>query len=311
MAGTLNNRLVIGTRGSQLALWQANWVKASLETLHPGLTCDLNVIKTKGDKILDVPLAKVGGKGLFVKEIEEALLREEIDLAVHSMKDMPGELPPGLGIGAVPERETPVDVLISKNGLKLEELPQGAVIGTSSLRRGAQLLHARPDLDIKTLRGNVPTRIRKLREANLDAIILAAAGVKRMGMADQVTQELPVEVMLPAVGQGALCIETRAEDPRVMPLVSSLEHGPTRSAVTAERAFLQRLEGGCQVPIAAYATLKGKVITLASLVADLNGTRVIRSLRKGWTDGAVQLGVDAAEELLFRGAGAILDELKE
>jgi len=303
--------LTIGTRGSQLALWQANWVKNSLETHHPGLTCDLAVIKTKGDKILDVPLAKVGGKGLFVKEIEEALLRGDIDLAVHSMKDMPGELPAGLVIGAVPAREIPFDVLISRNDLHLDALPQGALIGTSSLRRAAQLLSTRPDITIHPLRGNVPTRLRKLHDEQLDAIVLAAAGVKRMGLVDHVTQELPSDMMLPAVGQGALCIETRADDPRVASLVAVLEHPETRSAVTAERAFLKRLEGGCQVPIAAYATVWGKLITLSSLVADLKGVRVLRSQRKGWQDSAAQLGIDAAEELLFRGAGAILDELKE
>ncbi|MGB5984193.1 MAG: hydroxymethylbilane synthase [Desulfobacterales bacterium] len=304
-------KLIIGTRGSKLALWQANWVKQALESLHPDLSCKLSVIKTQGDKILDVPLAKVGGKGLFVKEIEEALLRGDIDLAVHSMKDMPAALPEGLTIGAIPRRETPNDVLISKNDLHLDALPQGAVIGTSSLRRAAQLRNARPDLTIRSLRGNVPTRLRKLQEENLDAIVLAAAGVKRMGLADHISQELPSDVMLPAVGQGALCIETRAEDPQVTPRIAALEHEETRIAVTAERAFLKRLEGGCQVPIAALAVVSGKLIHLASLVADLNGTRLIRSFRKGWKDSAVQLGVDAAEELLFRGAAGILDELKE
>ena len=311
MAMNRNTGLIIGTRGSQLALWQANWVKQALESLHPELTCELKVIKTKGDKILDVPLAKVGGKGLFVKEIEEELLRGDIDLAVHSMKDMPAELPAGLTIGAVPRRENPHDVLISRNDQPLDRLPRGAAIGTSSLRRAAQLRRARPDVAIRTLRGNVPTRLRKLREDGLDAIVLAAAGVKRMGLADRITQELPADVMLPAVGQGALCIETRREDPRVTAVVAPLEHPPTRIAITAERAFLTRLEGGCQVPLAAHATVNAKLITLASLVADLQGTRVIRSLRKGWLDSAGQLGVEAAEELLFRGAGAILDELKE
>ena len=302
--------VIIGTRGSQLALWQANWVKDTLESRHPGLTCELAVIKTKGDKILDVPLAKVGGKGLFVKEIEEALLRGDIDLAVHSMKDMPADLPEGLTIGAVPRRETPFDVLISKDGRPLADLDRGAVIGTSSLRRGAQLLHARPDLAIRSLRGNVPTRLRKLKEDNLDAIVLAAAGVKRMGLADHISQVIPENIMLPAVGQGALCIETREADPRITPLVAALEDPATRSAVLAERSFLKKLMGGCQVPIAAYATINGKLLTLASLVANLSGTRVIRSLRKGGVETASKLGLDAAEELLFRGADKILAELK-
>ena len=305
----MGSTIVIGTRGSQLALWQANWVKSALETEHPGLSVELEVIKTKGDKILDVPLAKVGGKGLFVKEIEEALLDRRIDLAVHSMKDMPSEIPPGLCIGAVPERETPGDVLISRNGKTLAELPIGATIGTSSLRRAAQLMHQRPDLNIVTLRGNLTTRLKKLETEELDAIVLAAAGVKRLGFDDRVTELLNPEVMLPAVGQGALCIEIRREDPVIGPLVSAIDHGPTRTVVSGERAFLHRLEGGCQVPIAAHGTLDGDRYCLCGLVASVDGVTVYKECLEGTSHDSEQMGVRLADRLLARGARGILETL--
>lgn len=302
--------LRIGTRGSKLALWQAEWVKSRLEHLHPQLTVALTVIKTKGDKILDVPLAKVGGKGLFVKEIEEALLERRIDLAVHSMKDMPAEIPPGLCIGAVPERETPVDALICSGGQRLEDLPRGARIGTSSLRRSSQLRRVRPDIEIVALRGNLDTRLRKLDEGRMEAIVLAAAGVRRLGLEDRITQRLDPEVMLPAVGQGALCVEMRRDDPVVAPLVAPLEDAATRCAVTAERAFLHRLEGGCQVPIAGHATLNNAQLTLCGLVSDLTGQTVFRETRTGPPSEAVAIGRDVAGMLLDQGAKAVLDRLQ-
>jgi hydroxymethylbilane synthase len=310
MRPLMADRLCIGTRGSQLALWQANWVKSRLEAHHPGLAVSLQVIKTQGDKILDVPLAKVGGKGLFVKEIEEALRQDEIDLAVHSMKDMPAQAPAGLGIGAVPVREAPWDVLISGSGARLAELAPGARIGTSSLRRSAQLLAQRPDLRIVALRGNLDTRLRKLDEGQMEAIVLAAAGVKRLGLAARITEYLDPAVMLPAVGQGALCIETRSGDTRVAGLVAPLEHAATRCAVEAERAFLHRLEGGCQVPIAGHATLQGDRLQLTGLVADLGGRPVFREVREGPAAAARNLGRDLAERLLARGAGEILQRLQ-
>jgi len=307
----MNKTIKIGTRGSKLALWQANWVKSVLEAQHPALTVELVIIKTKGDKILDVPLAKVGGKGLFVKEIEDALLNGHVDLAVHSMKDMPAEIPQGLCIGAIPERETPQDVLISKNGHQLSELGAGAHIGTSSLRRASQLLHARPDLVIKSLRGNLDTRLKKLETENLDAIILAAAGVKRLGLEDRITEYLDETIMLPAVGQGALCIEIRQNDPIIEPLVAPLEHPQTRTVVMGERAFLNRLEGGCQVPMAAYGRVEKNTFTLYGLVATLDGATVIKDTLSGPADSSEQIGLDLAERLVSMGAQKILESLKE
>jgi hydroxymethylbilane synthase len=302
--------VTIGTRGSKLALWQADWVKARLESRRPDIRVALQIIKTTGDKILDVPLAKVGGKGLFVKEIEEALLDGRIDIAVHSMKDMPADIPEGLCIGAVPERETPVDVLIARRGLPLSDLGPSPRIGTSSLRRAAQLRHLRPDVVIIPLRGNLETRLRKLSEEGLDAIVLAAAGVKRLGMTDRITEYLTPERMLPAVGQGALCVETRVDDPAVTPLVAALDHAETRWAILAERAFLVRLEGGCQVPIAGYATLSGNRLSLTGMVADPQGETMIKDTLAGPVDQAQTIGLDLAEQLLAKGARAILDNLQ-
>lgn len=302
--------VTIGTRGSKLALWQANFVKERLEALHPGTRVALEIIKTKGDKILDVPLAKVGGKGLFVKEIEEALLDGRIDIAVHSMKDMPAQIPAGLCIGAVPEREAPLDVMIAREGRPLMELGPGPKIGTSSLRRAAQLRHMRPDIRIMPLRGNLDTRLRKLDDEMLDAIVLAAAGVKRLGMTERITEYLTPEIMLPAVGQGALCVETRREDPLITPLVAPLDHAETHRAVLAERAFLARLEGGCQVPIAGHATLSGDALTLTGLVAGLEGQPVIRETLSGPPAQAAAIGLKLAETLLAKGARTILDTLQ-
>lgn len=306
----MGKRLRIGTRGSKLALWQANWVKSALGVKHPSLSIELVIIKTKGDKILDVPLAKVGGKGLFVKEIEDALLNRRIDLAVHSMKDMPAEIPEGLCIGAVPEREIPKDVLISKTELRLSELNPGARIGTSSLRRSAQLLHFRPDLVILPLRGNLDTRLKKLEAENLDAIILAAAGIKRLGFENRVTEYLDENTMLPAVGQGALCIEIRENDPEVETIVETLEHHQTRAIIMGERAFLNRLEGGCQVPIAAHGKIEKNIFTVSGLVATMDGTTLIKETLSGPEDSSEIIGVELADMLVSMGAKTIMDNLK-
>jgi len=300
----------IGTRGSQLALWQANWVKSALISNSPSLTVELVIIKTTGDKILDAPLAQVGGKGLFVKEIEESLLSERTDLAVHSMKDMPAVIPAGLCIGSVPERETTNDVLISRNNLPLAQLNKGARIGTSSLRRAAQLRHARPDIEIVPLRGNLDTRIRKLETQALDAIVLAAAGVKRLNFDARITEYLDESVMLPAAGQGALCIEIRDNDRHTARLVEALNHPDTRSAVVGERAFLSRLEGSCQVPIAAKGKIEKDRLTLRGLVADVMGTAVVKDTISGPAASAETLGVELAERLLSMGAREILENLK-
>jgi len=300
----------IGTRGSKLALWQANWIKAALNEKFPQQDIELAIIKTKGDKILDVPLAKVGGKGLFVKEIEEALLNFQIDIAVHSMKDMPAEIPQGLCIGAVPEREVPADVLISKNHQPFSDLGSGSVIGTSSLRRSAQLRHARPDIKIRPLRGNLDTRLKKMETENLDAIVLAAAGVKRLNLEHRITEYLDSEVMLPAVGQGALCIETRKDDPRIDSLVKALNHAATRAIVLGERAFLNRLGGSCQVPIAGHGIINQNTYTIVGLVADIDGSQVIKQSLSGPADKTETVGTALAEKLLSMGADNILEKLQ-
>ncbi len=306
----MNDPIKIGTRGSKLALWQANWVKSVLEEKFPQHTVELIIIKTQGDKILDVPLAKVGGKGLFVKEIEQALLTRHIDIAVHSMKDMPAEIPDGLCIGAVPERENPSDVFISQSGLGFKELDSGSIVGTSSLRRGAQLRHVRPDIVIQPLRGNLDTRFKKLESENLDAIVVAAAGVKRLNLEHKIIEYLDPNIILPAIGQGALCIEIRNDDAKVGPLVESMDHEPTRTVVKGERAFLNRLEGGCQVPIAGHGKINKDRLILTGLVAEIDGTQMIKGEKSGPLDSAEAIGIDLAEELLARGAAEILQKLK-
>jgi hydroxymethylbilane synthase len=304
-------QLLIGTRGSVLALWQAEWVKSQLMAAHKELTVGLLTIKTTGDKILDVPLAQVGGKGLFVKEIEEALLEGRTDLAVHSVKDMPAELPAELHLAAMPAREDPRDVLISRNGDSLEQLRHGARLGTSSLRRTAQLLHLRPDLRFGTLRGNVDTRLRKLESEGFDGIVLAAAGLKRLDLSHVISEYLEPDRILPAVGQGALGIETRIDDDFTNQVVSSLAHRATMITVSAERAFLKRLEGGCQVPIGAHATLQGDELRLTGLVADLVGQRLIRKELRGEPQEAEVMGEELAEIVLESGGAEILAELYE
>ncbi|MGB9500306.1 MAG: hydroxymethylbilane synthase [Dissulfuribacterales bacterium] len=301
--------ITIGTRGSQLALWQANWVKSAIAKHHPSLAVTLEIIKTKGDKILDVPLAKVGGKGLFVKEIEEALIDGRIDLAVHSMKDMPADIPDGLCIGAVPEREIPNDVLISRNNLTLSSLPIGAKVGTSSLRRASQLLTARPDMTIMPLRGNLDTRIKKLETQQLDAIVLAAAGVKRLHLEDKITEYIDLNILIPAVGQGALCIETRQQDPDTRAIITKLDHFETNRVIACERSFLKRLEGGCQVPMAAYGTIKEDILTISGIVGETDGSKILKQTISGSVAEAEQIGTKLADRLIDMGAGKILDRL--
>jgi len=295
-------RLRIGTRKSKLALWQANFIKEKLE--KRGHKVELVLITTSGDKIQDVPLAKIGGKGLFVKEIEEALMRKEIDLAVHSLKDVPMTLPEGLTIGAITERENPFDVLISLKGVHFEDLPQGAKVGTSSLRRQVQIKRRRRDLKVETLRGNVDTRLRKLQEGFYDAIILAYAGVKRMGMEDKITQVL--EDFIPAVGQGSLAIEIREDDQDVWQVVRDLDHTESRIRAECERAFLRELQGGCQVPIGAYSWIEGDSILIKGFVSDLEGIKFIEGMKSAGMKCAEQIGVQLARELLSKGAEEIL-----
>jgi hydroxymethylbilane synthase len=299
----------IGTRGSKLALWQAQWVRARIQEAYPGLNVQLVTIKTSGDMILDVPLAKIGGKGLFVKEIENALLEGTVDLAVHSMKDVPVVIPPGLSMDCVTKREDPFDVLISKNGHGLKDLPRAARIGTSSLRRQAQLLHFRPDFGMVPLRGNLDTRIRKLAEQDLDAIILALAGLKRMDLTHQATETISTDICLPAIGQGVLAIETRADDRAVNETVGFLNHPGTALTMRAERAFLRRLEGGCQVPIAAYVQPLDGGLEIEGMVASVDGKRVVRERKWGKSEEAEALGVELAETLLSLGADEILREI--
>ncbi len=301
-------QLKIGTRASRLALWQAEWVKSELEKKYPGIEVSLVKIKTTGDKILDVPLARVGGKGLFVKEIEEAMLCGDIDIAVHSMKDVPTEFPDGLGIHCITEREDPRDALISR-GLSFASLPIGAKIGTSALRRQAQLLKVRPDLQMVVIRGNVETRMSKLETEGLDAVILAAAGLKRLGFADRVTEYLSVELSLPAIGQGALGIECRLDDDAVMAAIGFLNHQETSQAVRAERALLWRCEGGCQVPIAAHGNIRNGELSLTGFIASVDGKKSVRGSISGPADQCERLGISLAEKLLAEGAREILGEV--
>jgi hydroxymethylbilane synthase len=294
--------LTIGSRGSQLALWQARWVQARLEGF--GFTCRLEIIHTTGDKITDVALSKVGTKGLFTKEIEEALLAGTIDLAVHSLKDMPTDLPPGLTLAAIPEREDPRDALI---GGRLANLGKRAHVGTSSLRRAAQLRAIRPDLEISDIRGNLDTRLRKLDEGKYDAIVLAAAGLRRLGWEHRITELLDPEVMCPAVGQGALAVETRDDEGEAQQACRHLEHAETRVAVTAERAVLAALGGGCQVPIGAHATLDGAKLQLRAIIVSPDGVQVIRKEASGSTADAARIGRTLGDELLSAGGAKILE----
>lgn len=308
-AGTGKRDLVIGTRGSKLALWQANYIADLLKELA-GVDVSIETIKTTGDKILDAPLAQVGGKGLFVKEIEEALAAGDVDLAVHSMKDMPTELPEGLFIGAMTKRADPRDVLVSKGNVKLADLPAGARIGTSSLRRKAQLARYRPDFVFGDLRGNLDTRLRRIEEGRYEATILAAAGIDRMGWSDRITERIDSGTMISAVGQGAIGIEIRAGDNFVTELAGRLTDLPTALAVRAERRLMRRLEGGCQVPIGALGTIDDKTLTVAGVVASLDGTEVLRDEASGPASDPEGVGDELADKLLAAGAGRILDEIR-
>ena len=303
-------KIIVGSRKSKLAITQTNWVINQLKKLDSSFEFEVKEVVTKGDVVLDVTLSKVGGKGLFVKEIEQSMLDKEIDIAVHSMKDMPAELPKGLTIGCIPEREDYRDALIIKNHIPLKDLKEGAVIGTSSLRRGAQLLAVRPDLEIKWIRGNIDTRLNKLETEEYDAIILAAAGLARMGWtSDVVTEFLEPEVCLPAVGQGALAIECREDDKEVLELLSKLSNQDTTRTVYAERAFLQRMEGGCQVPIAGFAQVEEDEVSLTALVISPDGKQIYKEEVSG--KNPVEVGEQAAAILTDKGAKALIDRLKE
>jgi hydroxymethylbilane synthase len=306
--------LTVGSRGSMLALWQAQWVKDTLESMHAGLEVRIEIIKTSGDIIRDVPLAAIGGKGVFTKEIEEALMDGRIDLAVHSLKDLPTILPEGLQLSAITEREDPRDALLLRAGANtanasLESLPTGAVVGTSSQRRLTQLKHLRNDVWIKDLRGNVDTRLGKLDAGEYDAIILASAGLKRLGFGHRINQAISTEIMLPAVGQGALAIETRAGDERTIQLIQPLDHEATRAACTAERALLRGLGGGCQTPIAAHAVIHEDRLRLSGLVASLSGDLIIRDSLDAAAVEAESAGASLANRLLELGADALLNEM--
>jgi len=293
-----------------LALWQANWVKDLLLGHHSDLAVDIKIIKTSGDRIQDVPLAKIGGKGLFVKEIEEGLLKREVDFAVHSMKDMPIIFPVNLCIACVTKRENPFDALISRNDIKLDDLPKGAKIGTGSLRRMSQLLYYRPDLNLVPLRGNLETRLKKLETEGLDAIILAAAGLIRLGWKDCITEIIPPEILLPAMGQGAVGIETRKNDVDNQILLADMDDEQTHYALDAERALVSQLEGGCNVPIGSFATLNGDQITLRGLVASLDGKTMYKKELTDLKTNAVALGRRMGDELIEMGADRIMQEIK-
>lgn len=301
--------LRIATRKSPLALWQANHVKDALVAAHPQLEVELVTMTTKGDKILDAPLAKVGGKGLFVKELENALLEGRADIAVHSMKDVPMEFPDGLGLAVICEREDPSDAFVSNHHDSLQSVPRGANVGTSSFRRQCQLRRARPDLVVTDLRGNVGTRLEKLDAGNYDAIILASAGLKRLQLGDRIRQQIPYDECLPAGGQGAIGIECRTEDIATMQLIDCLHHQDTATRVTAERAVNARLQGGCQVPIASFAELVGEHLFIRALVGRVDGSELLFAQREGDPHEAEALGVTVAEDLLAQGADVILQEL--
>ena len=312
-SGFLENRdkIVIGSRGSKLALIQANWVKSELEKANKNIEFVIEVIKTTGDKILDTPLAKIGDIGLFTKELEEALLDKRVDLVVHSAKDMPTAIPDGLEIGVVTEREDPHDALISRDNLSLKDLPQGATLGTSSLRRRAQILAVRKDLNIVDLRGNLDTRLSKLESGELDAIVVAKAGLNRLGRGDEASEIIPYDIMLHAVGQGALCIEIRENDEQIKKIINILQHFDTRYAVMAERTVLQRLQGGCQIPIGAHAEVLFPVnLKMEAVVCTLDGTTVIRDSIAGKVDDYSTMGIELANKLLGRGGRKILEDIR-
>lgn len=303
----MSDILRIATRQSPLALWQAEFVKAELERIHPELTVELVPMVTRGDKILDTPLAKIGGKGLFVKELEHAMLENRADIAVHSMKDVPMEFPDGLGLSVICDREDPRDAFVSNTYSSIDELPLGAKVGTCSLRRQCQLMAKRPDIQILDLRGNVGTRLSKLDQGQYDAIILASAGLKRLGLEQRIAHEIETDWMLPAGGQGAVGIECRTDDQRILNYLAPLNHPITAYRVTAERAVNLRLQGGCQVPIGVYSTINNDQILIEALVGQVDGSEIIQNTIEGHVDNAESLGIELAEKLLAAGAGRILE----
>ena len=305
----MRKKIVIGTRSSKLALWQADYVAECLKEEYPGLEVEMKLMTTKGDKILDAPLAKIGGKGLFTKELEQEMLEGGIDLAVHSLKDMPTEVPEGLVIAAITKRADPGDAVVSLKYGHFADLPQGAKVGTSSLRRKAQLLHARPDLNIQDLRGNVNTRLRKLEEENFDAIVLAVAGLTRLGFKDRIAEVMPREIMLPAVGQGALAIEARGDDAEILEMLAFLNDADMVACAKGERAFLAKVEGGCQVPVGVYGSVEQDELQLEAVIASLDGTRLYRDKLTGAKSEAEELGGELAEKLLAAGGLEIMQEL--
>ncbi|MCG6860330.1 MAG: hydroxymethylbilane synthase [Chromatiaceae bacterium] len=307
----MQDRIRIATRRSPLALWQAKHVAHALRRAHTGLVVEIVGMRTRGDKILDAPLAKIGGKGLFVKELEEGILDGRADIAVHSMKDVPVDLPDGLHLAVILEREDPRDAFVSNRYGKLSDLPRGSCVGTSSLRRACQLAERRPDLQIEPLRGNVNTRLGKLDEGDFDAIILAAAGLMRLGFEERIRTRLEPEESLPAIGQGAVGVECRAADERVNGLIAPLHHVPTAHRVIAERALNRELMGGCQVPIAGHAVLEGDELFLRGLVGTPDGRRVLRAERRGTSSEATDLGAKLAVDLMEQGAGEILASIRE
>jgi hydroxymethylbilane synthase len=303
----------IGTRGSELALWQTHYVKTLLEERYPGIVIDVQTIKTTGDKTLDVPLSKIGDKGLFTKELEVALLERRIDLAVHSFKDVPTIIPEGLAISTVLEREDLHDVYIGhpkSPSQSFMTLPHLAIIATGSLRRKCQLLSARQDIQIVDIRGNISTRIKKLDESNWNGMVLAKAGVMRLGLVQRITEILPMNIMLPAVGQGALALEVRKGDKYLEKLLLPLHHRPTALAITAERSLLHHIEGGCQVPLGAYAHIQGNELQLYAIIGSLDGKHIVKGSRSGSYTDAERIGIELAEELLKRGGREILDEIR-
>jgi len=307
----MKRSIVIGSRGSDLALWQANSVKRGLETFHPAFVFDVKIIRTTGDQLQDVALSKIGDKGLFTRQIETELLNGNIDFAVHSLKDLQTEQPEGLIIGAVCEREIPNDVLVSRQYTSIAELPRGASVATGSLRRRSQLLHHRPDLTIVEIRGNVPTRLEKFLNSDLDAMVLAYAGLERLGLGRGFSHVIPTDIMLPAVGQGAIAVEVRTGDNSAMDMASRINDEPTKACVTAERACLRRLEGGCQVPIGALAVLDGGSVKLDGIVGSLDGRLVFRGWDAGEARDAAQIGTRLAESLIERGADKLLDQARD
>jgi len=306
----MKQSLRIGTRGSKLALWQANHVSNLLSTSNPELEIDIQIIKTTGDSVLDSPLSEIGGKGVFVKEIEEALLSEIIDIAVHSMKDVPTILPDGLAISAVVERHDPRDALVSNSSLPLAELPQGSSIGTGSLRRASQILHHFPNLKIVSIRGNVDTRIKKLKESGeFDAIVLAVAGLERMGLGDEITEVISPDIMLPSPGQGIVAIESRTDDQETTGLLRAINHTETEIAAISERSFLYRLGGDCNVPVGCHARLNESLISLSGIISSPDGKVLIKQDINGSIEKAQQLGEQLADMMLLEGGNKILEEL--